>query len=269
MSNVSFPCLRSWVEVSLSFTKSNPALWSESRALDNLKAINSKRAWDITNFVTKSTLPISCPVFFFLFFSDSDRISTNLLPEYGTFFEDKNDHIRNQQNMMVTMMEGLEHLSIRIKWMNNLAQIDAFLESLNFALGDLRPENVPLDRNRLKLSEFDCTGKIETIYEGCAGCVMMRQIKENVELLAFLALGENSSLSVPFEVSEDRFLTKDTYDHNPKVLKLLQSMGSPTLDGNSLIDYIITNVGIIICHGLKISRAIKHAFGREKESDRK
>jgi serine/threonine protein kinase len=42
------------------------------------------------------------------------------------------------------------------------AQAIAFLESLNLAHGDLRPENILLDRGRLKLSDFDCTAEIGT-----------------------------------------------------------------------------------------------------------
>lgn len=51
--------------------------------------------------------------------------------------------------------------------MNDLAQAVTFLESLNLAHGDLRPENILLDRNRLKLSDFDCTAEIGTNYEAC------------------------------------------------------------------------------------------------------
>jgi serine/threonine protein kinase len=48
---------------------------------------------------------------------------------------------------MVTKVEKLEPLPLRKEWMNGLAQAVAFLESLNLAHGDLRPENIRLDRN--------------------------------------------------------------------------------------------------------------------------
>lgn len=54
-----------------------------------------------------------------------------------------------------------------LKFMNNIAQAVAFLEPLNIAHGDLRPESILLDRDQLKLSDFDCAAKIETIYEAC------------------------------------------------------------------------------------------------------
>jgi serine/threonine protein kinase len=49
--------------------------------------------------------------------------------------------------MVVTKVEKIEPLSLRLGWMKDLAQGVAFLESLNFAHGDLRPENILLDRN--------------------------------------------------------------------------------------------------------------------------
>ena len=38
---------------------------------------------------------------------------------------------------------------------------------VNLAHGDLRCENILLDRNRLKVSDFDCTTKIGANYEAC------------------------------------------------------------------------------------------------------
>lgn len=51
--------------------------------------------------------------------------------------------------------------------MNDLAQAVAFLESLNLAHGDLRPENILLDRDRVKLSDSDGTAEIGTNFEAC------------------------------------------------------------------------------------------------------
>lgn len=64
-------------------------------------------------------------------------------------------------------MEKLEPLTLRKKWINDLTHAVAFLESLNLAHGDLRPENILLDRDRLKLSDFDCTAEIGTYFEAC------------------------------------------------------------------------------------------------------
>ena len=79
----------------------------------------------------------------------------------------QNNHTRNQETNIVTKVEKLELLSLRKEWMNDLAQAVAFLESLNLAHGDLRPENILLDGNRLKLSDFDCTDEIGSDFEAC------------------------------------------------------------------------------------------------------
>ncbi|KAJ5946409.1 hypothetical protein N7454_003248 [Penicillium verhagenii] len=162
------------------------------------------------------------------------------------------NHVRDQQSMVVTTVEKLEPLSLRIEWMNDLAQAVAFLESLNLAHGDLRPENILLDRNRLKLSDFDCTAKIGTNYEACMapyGRILNSKEPDQGECGTFGFLGPRSEqfalgsiyylINYGFEVYGDRCLTKDPYEHGPKVVELLQSMEFPTLDGNPLIDDII------------------------------
>lgn len=72
-----------------------------------------------------------------------------------------------QTGFTVTKVEKLEPLTLRMEWINDLTQAVAFLESLNLAHGDLRPENILLDRDRLKLSDFDCTAEIGTYFEAC------------------------------------------------------------------------------------------------------
>ncbi|PGH11750.1 serine/threonine protein kinase [Polytolypa hystricis UAMH7299] len=107
----------------------------------------------------------------------------------------QNNHIRDQQTMTVTKVEKLEPLHLRNKWMNDLAQAVAFLESLNLAHGDLRPENILLDRDQLKLSDFDCPRTEQ------------------------FALGSLYYLiNYGFEVYGDRCLTKDPKEHGHKVV---------------------------------------------------
>lgn len=62
--------------------------------------------------------------------------------------------------------------------MNDLAQGVAFLGSLNLAHGDLRPENILLDRNRLKISDFDCTVEFGADFETCP-CPYGRLLNSN------------------------------------------------------------------------------------------
>ncbi|KAJ5198746.1 uncharacterized protein N7498_007863 [Penicillium cinerascens] len=164
----------------------------------------------------------------------------------------QNNHTRDQQTMVVTRVEKLEPLHLRLEWMNDLAQAVAFLESLNLAHGDLRPENVLLDRNRLKLSDFDCTAKIGTNYEACMapyGRILNHEESDQGECGTSGFLGPRTEqfalgslyylINYGFEVYGDRCLADDPYEHGPKVVDLLQNMEFPRLDGNPLIDDII------------------------------
>lgn len=153
--------------------------------------------------------------------------------------------------MIVTKVEMLEPLSLRKKWINDLAQAVAFLESLNLAHGDLRPENILLDRNRLKLSDFDCTAEIGTDFEACMapyGRILNNEPDQGRRGTAgFLgprteqfALGSLYYLiDYGYEVYGDRRLADDPKDHGPKVVELLQNMEFPELNGDPLIDGII------------------------------
>lgn len=136
--------------------------------------------------------------------------------------------------MVVTTVQELEPLYLRKERMNNIAQAVAFLESLNLAHGDLRPENLLFDYHNLKLSDFDCTAKIRTLYETCmapygrllntdessqggrgtAGLLGPRTKTFALGTLFYL-------INYGFEVYGDRCLTEDSYDHGPKVVDLL------------------------------------------------
>ncbi|KAJ5796857.1 serine/threonine protein kinase [Penicillium psychrosexuale] len=136
--------------------------------------------------------------------------------------------------------------------MNNLAQGVAFLASLNLAHGNLRPENIPLDRNRLRISDFDCTAEFGTDFETCP-CPYGRLLNSNeadqgiAGTTGFLgsrteqfALGSLYYLiNYGFEVYGNQCLGDDPYEHGPKVMDLLQDMKFPKLDRDPLIDDII------------------------------
>ena len=153
---------------------------------------------------------------------------------------------------MVTKVEKLEPLPLRMEWMNDLAQAVAFLESLNLAHGDLRPENILLDRDRLKVSDFDCTAEIGAEFEACMAPYGRLLNSDEVDQgrrgsSGFLgprteqfALGSLFYLiNYGFEVYGDRCLTEDPKEHGCKVVDLLQNMEFPKLGGDPLIDHII------------------------------
>jgi serine/threonine protein kinase len=136
--------------------------------------------------------------------------------------------------------------------MNDLAQAVAFLESLNLAHGDLRPENILLDRNRLKLSDFDCTAEIGSDFEACIapyGRILNSDEQDQGERGSSGFLGPRTEqfalgslfylINYGFERYRDRHLTEDPKEHGRKVVELLQNMECPRLDSDPLIDDII------------------------------
>lgn len=136
--------------------------------------------------------------------------------------------------------------------MNNLAQAVAFLESLNLAHGDLRPENILFDRDRLKLSDFDCTAEIGTDFEACIapyGRILNGNETDQGRRGTASFLGPRTEqfalgslyylINYGFEVYGDRCLAEDPREHGPKVVDLLQDLEFPKLDGDPLIDDII------------------------------
>ncbi|KAJ5366997.1 hypothetical protein N7541_000938 [Penicillium brevicompactum] len=185
------------------------------------------------------------------FFYSSNGIFLEYMRDNTLSFRIQLNHIRDQE-MIVTEVKQLEPLPLRKEWMNDLAQAVAFLESLSLAHGDLRPENILIDRNRLKLSDFDCTGRFGTDFEACVppyGRILNGHEADQGDrgTAGFLcprtelfALGSLYYLiNYGFEVYDDRYLTKDYKEQGPEIVDLLQSMIFPNLDGDPLIDAII------------------------------
>jgi len=149
-------------------------------------------------------------------------------------------------------VEKLETLQLRKEWMNDLTQAVACLESLNLAYGDVRPENILLDRDRLKLSDFDCTAETGTTCEGISstcGRILNDNETDQGECGTSGLLGPRTEqfalgsiyhyIKYGFEPYGDRCLTEDPHEHGLKTLDLLQDMLFPNLDGN---DPLINNI---------------------------
>lgn len=156
----------------------------------------------------------------------------------------------DDQTHIVTKVEKLEPLPLRKEWMNDLAQAVAFLESLNLAHGDLRPENILIHHDRLKLADFDCTAEFGTDYEVCVppwGRLLNSSeadqglpgssgyLGPRTELFALGSL--YYLINYGFEVYGDRLLTDDV--DGPNIVNLLQDMVFPELNCDPLIDDII------------------------------
>jgi serine/threonine protein kinase len=163
------------------------------------------------------------------------------------------NHTRDHQTRIVTKVERLEPLALRMEWMKDLAQAVSFLESLNLAHGDLRPENVLLDRNRLKLTDFDCTAEIGSYFEACIspyGRILNSNETDQGQTGSAGFLGPRTEqfalgslyylINYGVEVYGDQCLTDDPKDHGPKVLDLLQNLEFPHLDTEPHIDDVIS-----------------------------
>ncbi|PGH04350.1 serine/threonine protein kinase [Helicocarpus griseus UAMH5409] len=193
-----------------------------------------------------------CPSVVQCFYYTSNGIFLEYMRDASLSSRIQNNHVRDQQSIVVTKVNKLEPLPLRKEWMNSLAQAVAFLESLNLAHGDLRPENILLDCNQLKLSDFDCTAEIGTHFEACIApygrvlnsneadqgqCGISGLLGPRTEQFAFGPL--YYLVNYGFEVYGDRCLTEDPNEHGPKVVDLLQNMEFPNLDDDRLIDNII------------------------------
>ncbi|OJD22120.1 serine/threonine protein kinase [Blastomyces percursus] len=147
------------------------------------------------------------------------------------------------------LVEKFESLYLRKTWMSDLSHGVAFLESLNLAHGDLRPENILLDRNCLKLSDFDSTTDIGSQFEafiapygrllgseggprqGTAGLLGPRTEQFALGSLFYL-------INYGFEVYGDQCFGEDPSgnNHGPIVMDLLQKMILPKLNREPMID---------------------------------
>lgn len=145
----------------------------------------------------------------------------------------------------VTEVKKLEPLSLRKEWMHDLARAIAFLESLNLAHDNLRPENILLDRDRLKLSDFDCAAEMGAYSEVCSAPYGRLLNANETHLEAAGTVGPLSStteqfalgslfyfINYGFEVYADRRLTEDHREQWSAVVILMQNMEFPLLDGN-------------------------------------
>ncbi|CAG8370844.1 unnamed protein product [Penicillium salamii] len=112
---------------------------------------------------------------------------------------------------------------------------------LEYMRGRPTTRNILLDRNRLKLSDFDSTAEIGSDFEACTapyGRVLNEQDEGRRGSSGFLgprteqfALGSLYYLiNYGFEVYGDQQLTEDPKVHGCKVVELLQNMEFPLFD---------------------------------------
>lgn len=163
----------------------------------------------------------------------------------------QDNQIKFELTQLVIGLHKLEPLPLRLEWMDHLTQAVAFLESLNLAHGDLRPENILLDNDRLKLCDFDNTEEIGTELEAVAtsdGRDLNSNETDQGEPGTPGRLGARTEqfalgclfyyINHGYELYRDRWLTEDHREHNIAVRDRLQNMIFPELN-DSEIDNII------------------------------
>ncbi|KAJ5487995.1 hypothetical protein N7530_002295 [Penicillium desertorum] len=148
---------------------------------------------------------------------------------------------------------ALEPLHLRLAWMNDVTQAIAFLESLNLAHGDLRPENIVLDGDKIKVTDFDNSAAFGTpvmiCHEpwrrelradegdynapGCIGGLLGPRTEQ-------FALGSiYYFINYGMEVYGDKSLTDNSRDRYLALRDLLQAMQLPDLNSDLMIDELI------------------------------
>ncbi|KAL3449939.1 kinase-like domain-containing protein [Aspergillus insuetus] len=194
-----------------------------------------------------------CPSIVQCFLYSDNGIFLEYMRDYPLVSRIQHNHIKDSTMRTVIKVEKLEPLALRMEWMDDLAHAVTFLESLNLAHGDLRPENMLLDRDRIKLSDFDATAEIGSHFEACLapyGRFLMEGEVDNERAGSAGPLGPRTEqfalgsvfyfINYGFEVYGDRCLDPENpREHGPKMVDLLQKMEFPKLNGNPVIDEII------------------------------
>lgn len=171
-------------------------------------------------------------------------------PDKALFYRMQRNCAMDEHHLFVTEVKKLEPLPLRKEWMNDLAQGVAFLESLSLAHGDLRPENILIHHDRLKLADFDCTAEVGSNFEACVspwGRVLNASEADQGPPGTFGYLGSRTELFAlgslyylinhGFEPYGDRLLTDDL--DGPNIVNLLQNMVFPEPNCDQLIEDII------------------------------
>ncbi|KAH8663712.1 kinase-like domain-containing protein [Tricladium varicosporioides] len=154
---------------------------------------------------------------------------------------------RDPRTKRVLKVEGGEPQCLVLRWMMELSNAVAWLESLGYAHGDIRPPNLLLDReDHLKLTDFDNTATIGTTLEvGIPPYARVLGDEGGEQRGSFGYLGPRTEQFAIGSIFYYMIRGYEPYDnewlgerHGPIIVDRLQKMIFPKTDDNK-IDTII------------------------------
>ncbi|KAJ5691388.1 protein kinase domain-containing protein [Penicillium malachiteum] len=165
----------------------------------------------------------------------------------------KNCTMKSYDPWIIGKVNILEPLRLRLKWMHDLVQGVAFLESLNLSQGDLQPANILLDHHdRLKIADYDCAADFGTPYISCLepyGRALGKMDpdfgKTEWEAGMLGPRTEQFALGSIFyyfnygmDPYRDQYLTSNPKERHYQLRDLFQAMEFPALNGDPDLDDI-------------------------------
>lgn len=160
----------------------------------------------------------------------------------------KSHQVRDGPFGKVLCVNKTEPVELVRQWLQELCSAVVWLESLGYVHGDLRPNNLLLDKNNnLKLADFDCTEKVGEPSSG-NGAPWARVLGDDADKVGGRrgSFGINGPRTEQFAIGSNLYCMlygfepyEDRDDRGPVVVDLLQDMEFPELrngDLDSIID---------------------------------
>ncbi|KAJ5087749.1 protein kinase domain-containing protein [Penicillium angulare] len=240
---------------------------------------------EIENYKT-FTRHTACAFIVQCFYLTDDAIFLENMKDQCLAFRIQYNYTYDREKWVVIQVDKLEPLHLRLAWMDGITQAIAFLESLNLAHGDLRPENILLHGNKIKVTDFDHTAPFGTQFWACTA-PWGRELKDeeidyDIPGWADGVLGTRSEqfalgsiyyyLNYGMEVYGDKTLTDNRRDRGIALMELLKNMQFPVLDCDPMIDELIHkcwyNQFTTIANLAEATKALfdKRCSGEDKEA---
>lgn len=189
-----------------------------------------------------------CPNIVRSFFRLPDLNFMQFLPGGTLEVRLQSRQIRDPDTQRVVSVTAKEPHHIVVRWMSELSDAAAWLESLGLAHGDIRPSNLLLDsEDHLKLSDFDNTARVgEDVDVGTAPYVRVLGPEAGADCGTFGTLGPRTEQFAIGSVYYYLLRGHELYDnvrfgefHGRTVVDMLQKMEFPELEDGSKDDAII------------------------------